>query len=94
MFRICVDRLPLPISVVFCFRENIKDLYSVLSPSGNLLASSQFSVYVTGMKGRDKTLFGNKTITVQNVLSSRSYIDTSPNYSMIPVWLLRKCRIA
>lgn len=53
-------------------------------PSGNLLASSQFSVYVTGMKGRDKTLFGNKTITVQNVLSSRSYIDTSPNYSMIP----------
>lgn len=63
--------------------ESKRFLFSFV-PSDNLLASSQFPVYVTGMKGSEKTLFGNKTISVQNVHCSGRYIDTPPYNSTIP----------
>lgn len=44
-------------------------------PSNNLLTSAQFPVNVTAMKGKEKMLFGSRTVTVQNVLSSRNYRD-------------------
>jgi len=53
-------------------------------PSANLLSSGQFSVYVTGMKGREKTIFGSKTITVQNVFTDRRYVDANPARSLYP----------
>jgi hypothetical protein len=52
--------------------------------SGNLLSSGQFSVYVTAMKGKEKTIFGNRTITVQNVFSNRNYVDIHPARSLYP----------
>ncbi len=57
--------------------------YSFL-PSKNLLSSSQFSVQITAMKGREKTIFGNKSVTVQNVFSNRHYIDTDPARTLYP----------
>jgi hypothetical protein len=53
-------------------------------PSGNLLSSGQFSVHITAMKGREKTLFGNRTVTVQNVSTDRSYRDINPVRSSFP----------
>lgn len=44
-------------------------------PSHTHLSSGQFSVHVTAMKGKEKTIFGSKTILVQNVFSERRYID-------------------
>lgn len=51
--------------------------------SGNLLSSEQFSVYVTAMKGKEKTLFGSKTMTVQNVSSGKTYTNTDPNATLL-----------
>ncbi|WP_418893087.1 hypothetical protein [Limibacterium fermenti] len=48
-------------------------------PSANLLSAEQFPVHITAMKGKEKTLFGNKTVTVQNAASNRPYIDVNPN---------------
>lgn len=53
-------------------------------PSGNLLSSGQFSVRVTAMKGEEKTIFGNKTVTVQNVSANRSYVDINRVRSLFP----------
>lgn len=53
-------------------------------PSGNLLSSGQFSVHITAMKGREKTIFGSKTVTVQNVFTDRKYIDTNPARNLYP----------
>lgn len=53
-------------------------------PSANLLSSGQFSVHVTAMKGREKTIFGNKTVTVQNVFTDRRYVDSNPARSLYP----------
>lgn len=53
-------------------------------PSGNLLSSGRFSVQVTAMKGKEKTIFGNKTVTVQNVFTDRKYVDLNPARSLYP----------
>lgn len=53
-------------------------------PSGNLLSSGQFSVQVTAMKGKEKTIFGSKTVTVQNVFSNRNYVDVNPAHTLYP----------
>lgn len=53
-------------------------------PSANLLSSGQFSVYVTAMKGKEKTIFGSKTLTVQNVFANGRYVDTNPARSLSP----------
>ena len=53
-------------------------------PSGNLLSSGQFSVHVTAMKGRDKMIFGSKTVTVQNVFTERRYMDIHPARGLYP----------
>ncbi|RNC63983.1 carboxypeptidase regulatory-like domain-containing protein [Proteiniphilum sp. X52] len=53
-------------------------------PSGNLLSSAQFSVHVTAMKGKDKMIFGSKTVTVQNVFTVRRYVDTHPARGLYP----------
>ncbi|WP_080903879.1 hypothetical protein [Parabacteroides sp. Marseille-P3160] len=58
--------------------EQKQFVYSFI-PSGNLLSSGQFSVHITAMKGKDKSIFGNKTVTIQNVASNRSYVDIRPN---------------
>jgi hypothetical protein len=42
-------------------------------PSSNLLQAVQFPVHITGMKGREKKLFDSKSITVQSVITQRSY---------------------
>lgn len=52
--------------------------------SNNLLSSGQFTVYVTAMKGPEKTIFGSRNITVQNVFSSRNYVDILPTRSRPP----------
>lgn len=64
-------------------REQKRFTYSFI-PSGNLLSSGQFSVRVTAMKGEEKTIFGNKTVTVQNVFTDRSYVDTDPARTLYP----------
>jgi len=46
--------------------------------SANLLSSVQFPVHVTAMRGKEKTIFGNRTVTVQNVFSNRSFVDIHP----------------
>lgn len=46
-------------------------------PSSNLLDLVQFPVNITAMRGKEKMLFGSKTLTVQNVLSSRNYRDVN-----------------
>ena len=64
-------------------REQKRFTYSFI-PSGNLLSAGQFSVRVTAMKGEEKTIFGNKIVTVQNVSANRSYVDINPARSLIP----------
>jgi hypothetical protein len=53
-------------------------------PSGNLLSSGQFSVSVTAMKGKEKMIFGSKTVSVQNVFTNRRYVDINPGRTLIP----------
>ena len=53
-------------------------------PSNNLLQKTQFSVHVTGMKGREKKLFGSRSITVQSVSSSRRFSDISSHQTVFP----------
>ena len=52
--------------------------------SSNLLSTGQFPVHVTAMKGKEKTIFGNRTLTVQNVFSNRGYVDLNPAQSLYP----------
>jgi hypothetical protein len=64
-------------------REQKRFTYSFI-PSGNLLSSGQFSVRVTAMKGKEKMIFGNKTVTVQNVSANRSYVDINRVRNLFP----------
>ncbi len=54
-------------------------------PSGNLLKSSQFTVNIAGFREPDKEIFGNTSISVQNVSSTQRYqdmeFDLFSNYS-------------
>lgn len=50
-------------------------------PSNNLLRSEQFTVQVTAMKGKERTIFGSKAVTVQNVFTDRNFIDTNPAHT-------------
>jgi len=63
--------------------EQKRVTYSFI-PSSNLLSSGQFSVSVTAMKGREKMIFGSKTVTVQNVSSNRRYVDINRVRSLFP----------
>lgn len=44
-------------------------------PPQALLDRPQFTINVAGMRGTEKELFGNLSITVQNISSSRRYLD-------------------
>ncbi len=57
--------------------SRMKFTYSFI-PSSNLHNLIQFPVNITAMRGREKMLFGSRTVTVQNVLSNRNYRDTDP----------------
>ncbi len=48
--------------------------------SKQLLEKERFVVNIVGMKGRDKEIFGNGSVTIQNVLSSRKFEDTSYDF--------------
>ncbi len=48
-------------------------------PTRALLSRQQFSVRVSGLSGAEKILFGNVTITVQNVSSKQRYHHTEHN---------------
>ncbi|WP_426478504.1 hypothetical protein ACP3T3_03290 [Chryseobacterium sp. CBSDS_008] len=54
-------------------------------PSGNLLRSSQFTVNIAGFREPDKEIFGNASVSVQNVSSTQRYQDVEfdlfSNYS-------------
>ena len=63
--------------------EQKRVTYSFI-PGDNLLSSVQFSVHITGMKGRDKTIFGSKNLTVQNIFTNRRYVDTNPAFRLYP----------
>ncbi|MEA5080749.1 MAG: hypothetical protein VB024_03885 [Dysgonamonadaceae bacterium] len=43
--------------------------------SRNLAATDQYQVYITGMKGDNKTVFEFKTVNIRNISSIRSYVD-------------------
>lgn len=49
-----------------------------LMPSPTLLALPHFNVNVTGMRGRDKQIFGTTTVFIQNLSSSKKYQETDP----------------
>ncbi len=61
--------------------SRIKFTYSFI-PSNNLHDLIQFPVNITAMRGREKMLFGSRTVTVQNVLSNRNYRDADPMRSI------------
>ena len=61
--------------------EQRRITYSFLA-SGNLATSRQFPVHVTAMKGKEMTIFGNRSITVQNLSSNRSYVDIHSSRSL------------
>lgn len=63
--------------------EQKRVTYSFI-PSANLLSSGQFPVHITGMKGKEKTIFGSKTLTVQNIFTNRRYVDTNPAFRLYP----------
>ena len=63
--------------------EQKRFAYSFI-PSGNLLSAGQFTVRVTAMKGKEKMIFGNKTVTVQHVFTNRRYVDINRVRSLIP----------
>lgn len=48
--------------------------------SKKLLEKDRFVVNVVGMRGRDKEIFGNGSVTIQNVLSSRKFEDASYDF--------------
>ncbi len=54
-------------------------------PSGNLLRNSQFTVNIAGFREPDKEIFGNASVSVQNVSSTQRYQDVQfdmfSNYS-------------
>ncbi|WP_131701430.1 hypothetical protein [Chryseobacterium sp. FH2] len=54
-------------------------------PSGNLVKSSQFTVNIAGFREPDKEIFGNASVSVQNVSSTQRYqdiqLDMFSNYS-------------
>lgn len=63
-------------------KENKQFTYSFM-PSSNLLSLGQFPVIITSMNGDEKTLFGNRTIIVQNIFSDRNFVDTNPSHSLL-----------
>lgn len=46
-------------------------------PTKRLMERDRFVVNIVGMRGRDKEIFGNGSVTIQNVLSSRRFEDNS-----------------
>lgn len=54
-------------------------IFSFLT-SKKLLEKDRFVVNVVGMRGRDKEIFGNGSITIQNVLSNRKFNESSYDF--------------
>ncbi len=53
--------------------------------SSNLLLKNQFQVHITGMKGKEKKLFGSKSVVVQNVSSSTRFSEINTMQSAFPL---------
>jgi len=64
-------------------REQKRFTYSFI-PSNNLLSAGQFSVRITAMKGKEKMIFGNKTVTVQHVFTNQRYVDINRVRTLFP----------
>jgi len=54
-------------------REQKRFTYSFI-PSNNLLSAGQFSVRITAMKGKEKMIFGNKTVTCSMFLRTKDML--------------------
>lgn len=52
--------------------------------SSNLLIKAQFPVHITAMKGKEKKLFGNKNVVVQNVSSNSKFREINAMQSVFP----------
>lgn len=63
--------------------EQKRFTYSFI-PSNNLLSAGQFSVRITAMKGKEKMIFGNKTVTVQHVFTNQRYVDINRVRTLFP----------